>query len=108
MILRAIQNMRFFGPGDKLPHQKGRTDKNGFVSFLPDRKGTWIVKVYGESDHGMHGAQIEVTVNENLFMDSFKKPLAAKHMKAVAGVGIILGIFGIWSLFLSRRKKEVG
>ncbi len=47
-----------FGPGDKIPHQKGRTDKNGFVSFLPDRKGKWTIKVFGESEHGMHGAQI--------------------------------------------------
>lgn len=95
-----------FGPGDKISHQKGRTDKNGFVSFLPDRKGKWITKVYGEAEHGMHGAQIEVDVNENLFMESFKKPLVAQYTKAFVGISIVLFLFSVWAL-LRTRKKEV-
>jgi nickel transport protein len=93
-----------FGPGDKITHQKGRTDRNGFVSFLPDRKGKWIIKVFGESEHGMHGAQIEVNVNENLFMDSFKKPLVAKYTKAFVGISLILALFGLWALLSSWKK----
>jgi nickel transport protein len=93
-----------FGPGDKIPHQKGRTDRNGFVSFLPDRKGKWLIKVFGESEHGMHGAQIEVNVNENLFMDSFKKPLVAKFTKAFVGISLILALFGLWALSSSWKK----
>lgn len=92
-----------FGPGDRLPHQKGRTDKNGFVSFLPDRQGQWVVKVYGESDHGMHGAQIEIKVNEGLFMDSFRKPLVAQYTKAFVGISILLAFFGAWSLVRTQR-----
>ncbi|MEW6067959.1 MAG: hypothetical protein AB1610_06685 [Nitrospirota bacterium] len=94
-----------FGPGDTIPHQKGRTDKNGFLSFLPDRKGKWIVKVYGESDHGFHGTQVEVMVDENLFMESFKKPLVATHIKIFVGAGLILGITGILTLLKARKKK---
>ncbi|NWF76573.1 MAG: hypothetical protein HXY53_08430 [Nitrospirae bacterium] len=41
-----------------------------------------IINVYGESEHGLHGAQIEINVNKNLFMESFKKPLVAKYTKA--------------------------
>lgn len=93
-----------FGPGDKIPHQKGRTDRNGFVSFLPDRKGKWVIKVYGESEHGMHGAQIEVNVNENLLMESFKKPLVAKFTNAFVGIGFILALFGLWALLRSWKK----
>lgn len=93
-----------FGPGDKIPHQKGRTDKNGFVSFLPDRKGKWTIKVFGESEHGMHGAQIEVDVNENLFMESFKKPLVAQYTKAFVGISIFLALFGVWALLRTRKR----
>jgi len=93
-----------FAPGDKIPHQKGRTDRNGFVSFLPDRQGKWVIKVYGESDHGMHGAQVEVNVNESLFMDSFNKPLVAKYTKFFVGMSFIFGIFGVWALLKSRKK----
>ena len=92
-----------FAPGDEILHQKGRTDRNGFVSFLPDRQGRWVIRVYGESDHGMHGAMIEVNVNESLFMDSFKKPLVAKHTKFFVGMGFIFGIFGLWALLKNRK-----
>jgi len=95
-----------FGPGDKIPHQKGRTDKNGFVSFLPDRQGKWVINVYGESEHGMHGAQVVVDVNENLFMESFKKPLVAQYTKAFVGISFLLAFFGIWSLLRTRKREK--
>ena len=100
----SYSSYEIFGPGDKIPHQKGRTDKNGFVSFLPDRKGNWVIKVYGESEHGMHGAQVVVDVNENLFMDSFKKPLVAKYTKAFVGISFLLAFFGFLSLLKSWKK----
>ena len=40
----SYSQYEIFGPGDTIPHQKGRTDRNGFVSFLPDRQGKWIIK----------------------------------------------------------------
>jgi nickel transport protein len=102
----SYSSYEVFGPEDTLPHQKGRTDKNGFVCFLPDRQGTWTVKVYGETDHGMHGAQIKIIVNESLFMDSFKKPLVAKYTKAFVGISFLLAFFGAWSLFNSRNRGK--
>lgn len=102
----SYSSYEIFGPGDKIPHQKGRTDKNGFVSFLPDRKGNWVIKVYGESEHGMHGAQVVVDVNENLFMDSFKKPLVVKYTKAFVGISLILALFGLWALSSSWKKAR--
>jgi nickel transport protein len=103
----SYSQYEIFGPGDKIPHQKGRTDRNGFVSFLPDRRGKWLIKVYGEAQHGIHGAQIEVNVNENLFMDSFKKPLVAQYTKGFVGGSIILALFGGWAL-LRMRKTDMG
>ncbi|MEW6001171.1 MAG: hypothetical protein AB1638_00750 [Nitrospirota bacterium] len=102
----SYSKYEIFGPGDTIPHQKGRTDKNGFVSFLPDRQGKWVVKVYGESEHGMHGAQIEVDVNEDLFMVSFKKPLVAQYRKAFVGISFILAIFSLWTLLKNRKSKN--
>jgi len=100
----SYSQYEIFGPGDKIPHQKGRTDKNGFVSFLPDRPGKWLIKVWGESDHGYHGAQIEVKVDKSLFMDSFKKPLVARYTKAFVGISFILAIFGLWALLRTRKR----
>lgn len=94
-----------FGPGDAVPHQKGRTDKNGVVSFLPDRAGKWLIKVIAESEHGGHATQTEIHVSENLLMESFSKPLVAAYVKFFVGAGLLLSVFGIWALWTAGRRR---
>ncbi len=100
----SYSQYELFGPGDTLPHQTGRTDKNGFISFFPERTGIWKIKVWGESSHGFHGVTIDVKVDEALNLKSFSKPLAATHTKLIIGISLIFGIFGIYALIKSRRK----
>lgn len=95
-----------FGPGDTINHQNGRSDKNGFVSFLPDRPGKWKIKVSDESDHGIHGVNVEIDVNEGLFLESYKKPLVATYTRMFIGAGLILGIFGIWAILRLRAERR--
>lgn len=102
----SYSRYEIFGPADKIPYQKGRTDRNGFVSFLPDRKGKWVIYVQGESEHGLHGTHIEVDVNESLFMESFKKPLVAKYTTAFVGISFLMAIFGLWTLTMSWKKRK--
>lgn len=94
------------GPGDSLPHQTGRTDKNGFVAFVPDRQGIWKVKVLGESAHGFHGVTSEIKVDHDLHLESFRKPLVAAYTKLVTGISLIIGLFGIYALILSRKRLK--
>ena len=97
-----------FGPGDKLPHQIGRTDRNGFVAFVPDRQGVWRAKITGESAHGYHGVTVEVNVDKDMNLESFNKPLVAQYTKFITGISLIIGLFGIYALIVSRKKhKEV-
>ena len=91
--------------GGDLPHQTGRTDRNGFVAFVPDRQGTWKVKVLGESAHGYHGVTVEVKVDKDLNLESFKKPLVAQYTKFVTGISLIIGLFGIYALIRSHKKR---
>lgn len=93
-----------YGPGDNQPHQTGRTDRNGYVSFFPERPGIWKVKMMGESSHGFHGVTIDVNVNQSLGLESFSKPLVATHTKLITGVSIIFGLFGIYALWRSRKR----
>lgn len=102
----SYSEFEIFGPGEPLPHQTGRTDKNGFVSFVPDRQGVWKVKVLGESSHGFHGATIEVKVEKDLNLESFKKPLASTYSKLITGVSLIIGLFGVYALLKSRKKNN--
>ena len=92
--------------GGDLPHQTGRTDRNGFASFIPDRQGAWKVKILGESAHGYHGVTVEVKVDKDLNLESFKKPLAAQYSKFVTGISLIIGVFGIYALLSSRKKQK--
>jgi nickel transport protein len=95
-----------YGPSDNQPYQTGRTDRAGVLSFLPDRPGIWKIKVLGESSHGFHGVTIEVRVDQGFQLESFSKPLVAQHTKVIVGVSVIFGLFGVVSLYLSRRKKD--
>lgn len=99
----SYSEYELFGPGDKEPHQIGRTDRNGFLSFLPDRVGQWKIKVWGESSHGFHGVTIEINVDQNLQVQSFSKPLVATHTKLIVGISLIFGLFGIYTLWKSRK-----
>lgn len=65
-----------------------------------------MVKVYGESEHGMYGAQIEVNVNENLFMESFKKPLVAKHTQGFIGISFLFALFGLLASTRSWKQRK--
>lgn len=49
-----------FSPADaRLPWQKGRTDRQGWVAFVPDVAGTWRVRVVDTTGHGLV-AEVEV------------------------------------------------
>lgn len=104
----SYSQYEIWGPGDRedLPHQTGRTDKNGFLAFVPDRAGTWKIKLWGESSHGYHGFTTEIRVDKGLSLESFSKPLAAAHTKLITGLSLIFGIFGIYAFLRSRRKQE--
>ena len=43
-----------YSPADpKIPWQKGRTDRGGWLAFVPDAPGSWRVKVIEETGHGL-------------------------------------------------------
>ncbi len=99
----AYSRYELYGPGDKEPHQIGQTDRNGYVGFVPDRPGIWTLRIWGESGHGFHGVSTEIRVGDDLNLEGFSKPLLATHTKFITGIGIILGIFGVYALWASRR-----
>ncbi len=102
----SYSEYEIYGPGDTEPYQIGRTNRAGFLSFLPDRPGTWRIKVLGESSHGFHGITIDIKVDKAFDLESFEKPLLATHTKVVVGISVIFGLFGMISLYLSRKKKN--
>ncbi len=100
----AYSQYELYGPGDREPHQIGRMDKNGFCAFVPDRPGRWKLQVWGESTHGYHGVTTEIDVDGNLGLGSFSKPLVAGYTKIVTGISLIIGLFGFYAFWRSRRR----
>jgi nickel transport protein len=56
----AYTQYEVFSPADpKIPTQKGRTDRNGYLAFVPDTAGKWRVKVVDDTGHGLD-TQVDV------------------------------------------------
>ena len=50
----AYTEYQVFSPADpKIPYQKGRTDRAGYLAFVPEVPGTWHVRVTGNTGHGL-------------------------------------------------------
>ncbi|MCX7771353.1 MAG: hypothetical protein N2202_09805 [Proteobacteria bacterium] len=100
----SFGNFEIFAPNEKIPHQKGRTDKNGFISFYPDKKGIWTIVVTEDTEHGMHKKVIEIKVDD-LMVSEVKRDFTDKYLKIIAGLGFIMGIFGLIFFFKSKKRN---
>ena len=53
----AYAQYEVYSPADpKIPHQKGRTDRDGWLAFVPATPGKWRVKVVDDTGHGLDAA----------------------------------------------------
>ena len=93
-----------FAPSDaRAPHQAGRTDRNGWLAFVPDAPGTWIVKV---ADGTGHGVALSVEVSPEGAVESHGGHThggAGTVLRPLAGVLVVGALFAAL-LTLYRRK----
>lgn len=60
----AYSEVQIFSPTEtKIPHQKGRSDRNGFFVFRPDAPGAWTFSAADGQGHLSQG-EIEVTAGQ--------------------------------------------
>jgi nickel transport protein len=93
-----------YAPGDETPFQTGRVNAVGEVSFHPDRPGEWQVKVFTADGHGTvvrvavdaAGSAAMVTAAQEAHTHGYAG-------RVLAGLGYLLGLFGIWALWRGRR-----
>lgn len=93
-------------PDKKTLFAKGRTDRNGVVSFLPDKPGEWKIKVIGESDHGYHGKEVTVSVDSNNTAENITKAPIEKYQKLIVGLSLVFGAFGVASAYNCKKKRK--
>jgi nickel transport protein len=95
----AYATYEVFSPADpKLPHQKGRTDRKGWLAFVPDAPGRWRVKVVDGTGHGL-----ELEVDASSEAGPAKTSTAAVVLRPVVGVLVIAAVFA--ALALAYRRK---
>lgn len=98
----AFEAYEIYPEGGKLPAQVGRTDAQGRIAFLPPQAGRWRVKTWSEDGHGL---EFTFETEAGAQPEALDRPLYERHGRILAGVALILGLFGLLSLFLRRRKS---
>ena len=101
--------VKISAPEGQLPFQSGRTDRNGRFCFVPDLPGDWKVVVDDEMGHRL---EIRVPVNEDLVwkenQDSggTRRTGFSRYQKALMGICIIFGLFGIFSWWKQKSGQK--
>jgi nickel transport protein len=96
-----------FSPADgKVPCWKGRTDRNGWLAFVPDVPGRWRVRIIDPTGHGLDtfvdvpspGAAGSVTETAPACATSL-----ASVLRPAVGTALIAVVFGY--LYLRGRRR---
>ncbi len=96
----SFQSYEVYAPNAEIPFAVGRTDALSRVSFLPNTKGKWRVKAFSEDGHGKI---VDIEVDENM-LPSIDANNNNTFQKALIGIMILLGIFGL--IYIKKDKKN--
>jgi nickel transport protein len=103
----AYVQAEVFSPADeKVPYWKGRTDRNGWLAFVPDTPGKWRVRILDATGHGLD-THVDVAAPGAAGASSGPAPgagVAALAIRPIAGVALIAALFGF--LYLRGRRKR--
>ena len=107
----AYTEYQVFSPTDpRIPYQKGRTDRSGYLAFVPDVSGAWRVKVTDATGHGLDVVVDVAAVGAQ--GPSSGHPAGqgavaswAFAVRPILGVGLIAALFALLVL-LYRRKRS--
>lgn len=101
----VVNNARYdvYSPKDPAqPFQTGRTDRHGYLSFVPDAQGPWRVKVTGDDGHGIDVA-IEVGPGARATGAGAGPSV---YLRPVLGIAILCAIFAGLYAFSRRRRPD--
>ena len=100
----AYCEAQVFSPADpRVPYQKGRTDRNGWVAFVPDVPGKWRVRVVEATGHGVDA---EVEVGAIAAQGAPPGAGTVFVLRPLLGIAAIIAVFGL--LFVLHRRRGTG
>jgi len=104
----AYVQAEVFSPADgRIPYWKGRTDRNGWLAFVPDVPGAWRVRIVDSTGHGLD-TTVEVAAPGAAAAapgsaGPFGVASLAFVLRPVVGVVLIALLFGFLYLRGTRR-----
>lgn len=105
----AYVQAEVFSPTDeKLPYWKGRTDRNGWLAFVPDVAGKWRVRIVDATGHGLDTV-VDVAAPAGAAdaggSNASGVASLAFVLRPAAGVALIAAIFA-FLYFRGRRRAS--
>jgi nickel transport protein len=102
----AYAEYEVFSPADpKIPHGKGRTDRGGWLAFVPDAPGAWRVKIADATGHGLD-TSVDVTAAGAAAPAGGSAPsplgFALRPLVGVAAIALVFAVL----FFVQRRRHE--
>jgi nickel transport protein len=92
-----------YSPSDAgAPHQEGRTDRAGWLAFVPDQPGSWRVKVVDSTGHGLE-VEVEVGSDGAASARSGAPGGAAAWLRPLVGLAAVSAVFV--ALAAVRRRR---
>lgn len=104
----AYTQYEVYSPADpKIPHQKGRTDRSGWVAFVPDVPGKWRVKVIDNTGHGLD-VEVEAGAASRAAPGSGAGGASslAFILRPVVGIAVIVGVFAAVAAYHRRKRRS--
>jgi len=93
-----------YSPADpRAPWQRGRTDRNGWLSFVPDAPGRWRVRVIEPAGHGLD-LFVEAGAAAPESAAGAPPSGAAFVLRPLAGLAAIGLLFAV--IFLVQRRRR--
>ena len=93
-----------YSPADPgTPHQRGRTDRNGWLAFVPDAPGKWRVKVIEDAGHGLD-VEIDAGATATAAPSGAAPSSAAFVLRPIVALAVLGAVFG--GLFALYRRKN--
>lgn len=103
----AYTAYEIYSPSDpRIPYQKGRTDRSGWLSFVPDAPGRWRVKVIDDTGHGID-LQVEAAPDGSTPAPGGARAAvstAAFVLRPLVGLAVIGAVFAALAAAYRRRR----
>jgi nickel transport protein len=101
----AYAEYQVFAPSDpRVAFQKGRTDRAGWLAFVPSERGSWRVQV---ADATGHGLVVEVSAEPGASADPAGEGQGGGRIARVVGGAVtIVGAFALLYVAVRSRRSS--